>query len=99
MPWLTFDAPGRMTFLHQAQTRVGRSDPALIAFLFMIATLDEWERQTFKEKSGREAPCPFLQPQGRKCGFLSLFSFSQSLFHFEGGRRLDVAAESFAHGG
>ena len=52
IPWLTFIAPGRITSLHQAHTSVGRSGPALIAFLFMIVRLDERKCATFKEKRG-----------------------------------------------
>jgi hypothetical protein len=49
MPWLTFGEPARVTFLHQAQTKVGSVRADLIAF-FMIAMLDEREGGTFKEK-------------------------------------------------
>jgi hypothetical protein len=48
MPWLTFGEPARVTFLHQAQTKVGSVRADLIA-LFMIAMLDEREAGTFKE--------------------------------------------------
>jgi hypothetical protein len=54
MPWLTFEAPGRMTCLHQAQTSVGRSRPDVIAF-FMCVTLDEQELATFKESAALRA--------------------------------------------
>ena len=48
MPWLTLGAPGRITSLHQAHTRVGRRRLTLIAF-FMIGTLDTAETKTFRE--------------------------------------------------
>jgi len=54
MPWLTFGAPGRMTCLHQAHTRVGRRRAALMA-LFMIGRLDSMRAGMFRQFLGKAA--------------------------------------------
>src|SRR5688572_879084 len=46
MPWLTLGAPGRMTCLHQAHTKVGRRRAAWMA-VFMIGKLDSSRARTF----------------------------------------------------
>lgn len=53
MPWLTLGAPGRMTCLHHAHTRVGKRRAAWMA-LFMVANLDSVEATMFTVFSGEE---------------------------------------------
>lgn len=52
MPWLTLDAPGLMTCLHQAHTRVGRRRATWMA-LFMIGRLDSKRVGMFRVFSER----------------------------------------------